>query len=666
MPIWCAPESTDVVLLSWSGSERATEIKRHKSKLEELAHRGGCAWIRLTSSFLETRFRLIPVEHTFPESGSNETILRELQQWYSLQINSLDRVYLVAQEHVNESCYDITEYIERCITGEVSIADRLRGRTIFRLHQIETDAHDLLSNHGTNGIVEHVLGSYIQEFGDSIGNTVLGFCCRLPLFLSPLRIPASTIPWSPDLNSYFQSVWGERFTEYLPLVFYGVYDATAVRSAFWNGLTQQFSKVCVSGFRHFCHRFGLQYAIEISANEQSLEFDIATILEYSDGVIFSGAEEHSNSADSQDAKDKPRAASHERLQVPASLPFPVNTPKRFLIAKWIASRASTENSRNISICRSNPPTTTQYAYDRILGFNSWMANESEKTDEEDSNCKEKLASRDFNSQSLGLKRAKNLVPRFACSIGEPERSVLIISPLQSLWSRTDERGWREITDSWAWLCQTVWNFGYDFDIATESDCVNARFDKKNRSIRVNDSSYRVVLIPSCASLQECTASLLTEVVAGRGKLIVDDPVPYLFNSKLGLDTHPLELLLYHQRASLLRGTAAEKTDTLKKLLRKWVKPALRVYAKPDNILIEAIRFQHRRTEALELFYLFNATQSSINALIEVRGESVAVEEWETTCEERSNLDFWHANGNTYLNRSFGCWQSRLVTARRKV
>jgi hypothetical protein len=663
---WHASEAVDAVLLSWSFSERPTEIKRHRATLEGLTRGGKCAWIRLTSSFTETRFRLTSVEHTFPASVRNETIRRELIQWHSFQNICLDRIYLVAQEHVKETCYDITDYIKRCLTGDLSIADRLRGRTIFGLRQIETDAYDLLSSLGSSGVIKHALRPYIHEFGDFIGNTILGFCCQLPSFLSPLNTPALTVPWSPDLRPYFQSIWGERLTEHLPLIFYGAHGTAAIRSAFWDGLTQQYSKVWIDGFRKFCHRLRVQYAVEIPASEQSLEFDIGTILKYSDGAIFIGPKENANSSNSQDAKEKSRTASHERLCVSDSTPFPIDTPKRFLIVKCIASQAGTRTSRIVSIWRSKPPTTAQYAFDRALGFNSWMANESENTDEKDSKCEEKHASRDFVSQSFPLKQARNLVTRSACSIGVPQRSVLIISPLQSLWSRTDEREWREITSSWAWLCQTVWNLGYDFDIATESDCVNAKFNKSSRSIRVNTGSYRVVLIPSCTSLQEYTVSLLTGVIAGRGKLIAVDPVPYLFNSKLELDTHPLELLLYHQRASLLRGTVAEKTETLKQLLRKWVKPVLRVYAKPDNILTSAIRFQHRRTEAFDLFYLFNATQSSVETLIEIRGESEEVEEWGATSGEKSDIDFWHADGNTYLNRSFDCWQSRLVTTRRKV
>ena len=665
MPTLYIPGAVDAVLFSWSCSEWPTGIKHHRAKLERLAREGRCAWIRLTSSFTETRFWLTPVEHTFPESGSNEAIQRELRQWHSPQHSHFDRVYLVAQEHVRETCYDITDYIKRCLSGDLSIADRLRGRTIFGFHQIETDACDLLSTPGTNEMGERVLRPYIHEFADFIGNTVLGFCCQLPPFLSPLKTSASTVPWSPDLMPYFQLIWGERLTEYLPLIFYGEHDAAAVRSVFWNGLTQQFSEACIGGFRHFCHLAGLQFAIEIPAGERSLGFDIGTILKYSDGAILVGPSGGTNSNDNPNAMEKSEAVGRETLRLSIPNPDPINTPKRFLIAKWVASRPSTADFRVISIRRSKPPTPVQYAFDRVLGFNSWIGNESENADKRDSKYKGKHASRDFAYQSFPLQQVKGCVTGSTCLIGEPQRSVLVISPLHSLWSRTDERAWSEITKSWAWLCQTVWNLGYDFDIATESDCVNAKFEKKSRLIRVNGTSYRVILIPSCTSLQEYTVSLLTEVIAGRGKLIAVDPVPYLYNGKLALDTHPLELLLYHQRTSLLRGTAAEKTQTLKQLLGKWVKPELRVYVKPDNILTSAIRFQHRRAGELQLFYLFNASQCSIETLIEIRGESVEVEEWGTTNGERTDLDYWHANGNTYLNCSFDRWQSRLVTLRKR-
>ena len=657
----------DAVVLSWSFSECPAEIQHHQAKLEGIAQEGRYAWIRLTSSFTGTRFRLTPVEHTFPESSSNEAVQRELRHWHSSQHFCFDRVYLVAQEHVKETCYDITDYIKRCLSGDFSIAGRLRGRTIFGLHQIETDAHDLLSNSGNNEMEERFLKPYIQEFNEFIGNTVVGFCWQTPLGLSPLDTPASTIPWGPDLKPYLQSIWGERFTENLPLIFYGVYDSAAVRSAFWNVLTRRFSEVCIGGLRRFCHRLGLRFAIEIPVDERSLEVDIGTILKHSDGAILVDANGSANfDGTTQDMIAKPETARQTMSRLAVLNASPINAPKRFLVAKWAASRTSTANSRVVSIWRSESPTPMQYTFDRLLGFNSWMADERENADVENRRYEGKQTPQNSSSQSFSLKQAKNGAIKLTPLMRQPERSVLIISPLHSLWSRTDERIWNEITDAWAWLCQTVWNLGYDFDIVTENDCANAAFDKKSHSIRINAGSYRVILVPSCASLQEHTVSLLKEMIAGRGKLIVVDPVPYLFNGKRGLDTHQLELLLYHQRTSLLRGTAAEKTETLKQLLAKWVKPELQVYEKPDNILTSVIRFQHRQTGTLGLFYLLNTSQSSIETLIEIRGEAVEVQEWETTNDEKTDVDFWIANGNTYLNRSFDCWQSRLVTTRKKV
>ena len=649
----------DAVLLSWSFSERPAEIKRHRAKLKRLAREGGCAWVRLTSSLSETRFRLTPNEHTFSESGSNETIRRELRQWYSAQRVCFDRVYLIAQDHVKETCYDVTDYIQRCLSGESSIADRLRGRTLFGLRQIETDAYDLLSIPGANAVVERVLAPYIHEFANFIGNTVIGFCCQLPQFLSPLRTPPQAIPWSPNLRSYFESIWGEKLTEYLPLIFYGVYDTAAVRRVFWNGLTQQLSEICIGGFRDFCHRLGLQFAIGVAANGKSLGFDIGTILKYSDGAILVGPKDSADSDDNHDTMQRLRTVNQETLWFSIPNPSPITTPKRFLVAKLVTSRPSTTDSRVLGVWRSNPPTKVQYAFDRVLGFNSWIADESENAEERDSKCVEK------HTSFFPLRKAKNRVKGSVCLIGEPLRSVLIISPLYSLWSRTDERTWSEITDSWAWLCQTVWDLGYDFDIAAENDCVNAKFDKKSRLIKVNASSYRVILVPSCTSLEESTVNLLTKVIAGRGRLVAVDPVPYLFNGKIGFGAHPLDLLLYHQRTSLLKGTASEKTEALKQLLKKWVEPALQVYVKPDNVPTAAIHFQHRRSEELDLFYLFNTSQSSIETLIEIQGESAGVEEWETRSGERTDLDYWHANGNTYLDCSFDCLRSRLVTLRRR-
>ena len=53
-------------------------------------------------------------------------------------------------------------------------------------------------------------------------------------------------------------------------------------------------------------------------------------------------------------------------------------------------------------------------------------------------------------------------------IGVPKRSVLILSPIHSLWTKPDPKGWNWLVKEWSWLCQTVWQLGYDFDIASRN------------------------------------------------------------------------------------------------------------------------------------------------------------------------------------------------------
>ena len=159
--------------------------------------------------------------------------------------------------------------------------------------------------------------------------------------------------------------------------------------------------------------------------------------------------------------------------------------------------------------------------------------------------------------------------------------------------------------------------------------------------------------------------VLTQFVKARGKLIAIDPVPYLLNGRIGLDPYPLERLLYRWRTSILRGTTSEKVVALERLLRKRVKLPIQIYAKPDNASTRAIAFQHRESEDLDLFYLFNRGERPLETLIEIRWEAT-VEEWDTTTGEQLVRDHWHADGKTYTTLSFDRQQGRLIVARKNA
>lgn len=637
-----AAQTKREVLLPFPRLTTQKEIDAHREKLQQLKRKSVAAWLLLDTVTAGTRFWLNFVEHSFHQTEGQEAIQNQLRGW-AHTTQPPDRIYLLAQTSADAPCYDITDYVQRCVEGDLSVADRLRGRTIFRLYQTETQGYDLLSSQGVGALAHQVLKRYIDEFPDLIQHSVTGFCCEFPTFLSPLKVPATSIPWSDALRETLDP----EVLAHLPLVYYETYDSATIRSLLWERLTQQFTRVCVGGLRNFSRQWNLQFAISFPSTAKALEVDIATILKTADRPILNANK--------------------------------LNKPKPFLIAKQIASRRllrpdrpfrdqgsprfsapihrgesgseqsrfeSVDGSSQISLCRTDSHAD-RFIADSVLGFNSWIRNE------EHSNSKVTSGANEAHYFSQFL------------SIGMPRRSVLVLSPIHSLWTKPDPKGWNWLVKEWGWLCQTIWELGYDFDIVSETALVEAEVDKSDHALRLNGGYYSSVLLPPCLALQEKTVEVLTRLVKARGGLIAVDPVPYLLNGRIGLDPYPLERLLYRRRTAILRGPTNEKVTALERLLRKQVKLPIQIYAKPDNTPTQTIVLQHRESADLDLFYLFNRGEGSIETLIEIQWEST-VEEWDPTDGERNALSHWHADGKTYTQLSFDSGQGRFLVARRDV
>ncbi len=617
------------VLLPFPRLATRKEIDTHRVKLQQFKRANIATWLLLDTVTAGTRFWLNFIEHTFHQTQGRAAIQKHLRGWARTAQTS-DRIYLLAEANADAPCYDITDYIQRCLDGDLSVADRLKGRTIFRLYQTERQGYDLLSSQGIGALAHQVLERYVHEFYDLIEHPVVGFCCEFPTFLSPLKVPSTSIPWS----AAFEKTLAPELLSHLPLIHYETYDSATIRSRFWERLTQQFAKVCVEGLREFAHQWNLQFAINFPSTAKALEVDIGTILKAADRPILN-----------TDKLDK---------------------PKQFLIAKQIAScfesprwnrdRLKNRNqegggSRQISLCRSDSHSN-QFIADSALGFNSWMYVEDSRN-------------RDGIHNASRFAAGGNETHYFSqfLSIGVPKRQVLILSPIHSLWTKPDPKGWNWLVKEWSWLCQTLWALGYDFDIASETVLATAEMDKPARALHLNGGYYSSVLLPSCLALQEGTIEVLTQFVKARGGLIAIDPVPYLLNGRIGLDPYPLERLLYRWRTSILRGTPGERIAALERLLRKRIKRPIQIYTRPDNTPTRTIVAQHRGLADLDLFYLFNRGEQPIETLIEIQWESI-VEEWDTINGEHHARCHWHADRKTYAQLSFDGGQSRFIVTRR--
>ena len=617
------------VLLPYPRLTTRKEINTHRLQLQQLKQDSRAAWILLDTVTDGTRFWLNFVERTFHQTQSREAIRSHFQNWAHTSQTS-DRVYLLAQENTDAPCYDITDYVRHCVDGDLSVADRLKGRTIFRLYQTELHGYDLLSQQGVDTLTHQILERYLHEFHDLIQHPVVGFCCEFPTFLSPLRVPETAIPWSDA----FAKTLDPELLAHLPLIHYETYDSATIRNRFWTRLTQEFAKVCVGSLREFACQRDLQLAVNFPSTAKALEVDIGTILQLADRPILNA---------------------HK-----------LDKPKPFLIAKQIASRRplrldrsprslvpihrgesgsehnrseSSEASGQISLCRSESHAD-QFVADCAVGFNSWMYNGVPNNDRFASGSNDVRCSGEF------------------LSIGVPKRSVLILSPIHSLWTKPDPKGWNWLVKEWGWLCQTIWQLGYDFDITSEAGLAAAEVDKSTRALCLNGEYYASVMLPSCLALQEKTVEVLTQFVKARGGLIAMDPIPYLLNGRIGLDPYPLERLLYRRRTAILRGPAKEKITALERLLHKQIKQAIQIYAKPDNTQTRSIVAQHRESAALDLFYLFNRGEQSIETLIEIQWEST-LEEWNATNGEQCARDHWQADGEDLHTVVLRLWPGQV-------
>ena len=584
----------------------------HHSELKKLSRLGKQTWIKLDSAFLNTRYRLNVLELNFKASENAQSIqlyLRHLlyRKDADDKATSFYHFFLVAQPGSDSLYYNITEYIQNCIAGDIAVAERLIGRTILYIYQPDENGYDLLSDVGVNAFIKDYPASYVQTYG---ADSIIGFAFEPPQFLSVFDSDAASVPWSSTLLDYIRD---ENFRDlvkatpntqasFLPFLFYEKYNSPVIRSVFWQELTSQFVRSFIVGLREYCHEHHLRIAMTINESARSLQYELRTLLRQVDCPILVKSES--------------------------------DTSRQFVVAKSVCS-----HSNNVGIMHKENLSLTQFNNDVVHGFNAWVTYRN-----------------NIKDNDLISNRQLDILQN-----GFPQRQILMLSPTQSLWMKPEEKQWNSITKAWGWLCQIVWHMGYDFDIVSEVQLFYAQVDKKKGLIQLNGSDYHLVLLPSCLSLHKNTIQCLNSFTKSKGKLIINAPVPYLLNGKIGLEPYLLERLVYGRRTTILDGPNNERESELRKLLQKWIIPTITVFHGNENQRLETVKISHKITEDHQYFCLYNSADNTIETLVEIVGKLEKIKEIEFATGKVGPVDSWYANGNTYLNCTFTPYQSRLLS-----
>ena len=581
------------------------DFAAHQTEIHKLSRLKKKAWILLDSNRIQTRFHLQPLVLNFKPSQEPTSIQGMLQNVCSnikMEKNGecIDFFYLVSKPLTEEVFYEISDYVNRCIAGDLSVAERLRGRTIIYISQTEDSAFDLLSDNGVQDYIDEYLYNYIRRYDTTEIN---GFIVDMPRFLSTIDvIKQASLPWSHSVLQYLNSqnmhlgYKSKTNTDkpFLPFLFYEAYDSPIVRSFYWQILSSQFSRCFMKGIREFCHQHGFRFAAAIRESARSLEYDLGTLL--------------------------------ENVDCPILTTLSGDTSRRFAVSKYICSNKTQPGITSIS-----EHTFSGFLSDASIGFNHWVTEKK---------------------VSLHSEKYEHGIISKLLQVGLPKREILMIAPTQSLWMKPEENQWNSIIKAWGWLCKTVWNLGYDFDIVSENHFIKATVDIDQCQIHLDGNPYQLVLLPCSISLHETSVQRLTEYTKSKGKIIANAPVPYLLNGRIGLEPYLLERLLYKRQTIILDGPENEREIDIKKYLNSFVSQRITVYSKETDQRCESIRLHIRQDKNRNLYFIFNTDKNSIATLIEIIGEFKNVKELNLKSGKEIDAEFWHANRNTYFNCTF--------------
>ena len=536
-------------------------------------------------------------------------------------------VFLRSDANPAEPYYDITDHFAECLRGDLNIAAKLLGRTIFVLHYTaRIDGHntDVLSPEGIDVLIQKVYEPYMQTFGDYSSNVILGFCVELPDFLCFDRAPANTLPWTPGLPDYFADVKNYDLLERLPLLFYDAYEAATIRHDFWQVLTQRYADVCLTRLRDWCHIHGLQLAVTHPPLARSLTRNALP--------LFASA-------------DIPGV--HLRFPSKSSKGESLNPDKRIVLLKQSASVAE----------QFGAPTLIQQDDSIHTGapVEAWIRNLHEQVIAGGNQFAISHPSTMMDNLDVYLRRLS-----FVMSCGRRRCNLLVLNPIGSLWAKFGHQDWHWINSELASISSALINAQHDYDFGDESLLTTyGHIHKRSKKLIVGDVSYKAVLIPPCITLQSATIVLLRRFISARGKLIAMESLPYLMDGKTGDYAYPLEKLLYKRRTTILRGTQEEKLRQLMVLMDKIAGDGIVIYSRPDNLKTQSIRKHHRQYENIAICFLLNVESHSVDTLVEIAGE-VCVEEWNSEYGERDQPTQWHADKKTYAELHFEAGQARLM------
>lgn len=638
-------------ILTWDGYFSEKAVRSHLALLKAEKQQARQVWVSIQpvlQSYIKPRYSLVFSKISLPRTLRPEDVrpfvFTKLPPFIA---GCLIKTFLQSAEGAKEPYYDITAQFRHILKGDLQVAGKLKGRTIFCLFTETNDVSiDVLAAEGVEILIRQLFAPYASTFKDYLGKVIIGFCIEPPDFLNcdvknPLKLP-----WTPELPDYFPEDYDVLAK--LPMLFYDTYESGVVQQDFWQTLTQKFAETCVARLQKWCHEQEIKLALTQPIRARTFTQNSLPLFAEADvpGV--------------HQIKDGGQGRGQEELQ-PA---------KRLILLKSASSISAQFNKpRTLKSGFAPPPHDGK-------SKEVWFASQAELFGWLDDLHWEYIAG--CNLLSLSNQKGKimdsveNYIERlnYVLSHGERYRRLLIVNPISSLWVKFGSQDWRWIINELAYISEQLLMSHHDFDYVDETLMVTRgqiqhvkeafRFVRRRKTeLNIGGGIYSVLLIPPCINLQSKAVEMLQEFISAKGRLIICEPLPYLMDGMTGDYAYPLERLLNHKRTTILRGSPEEKVLQLETILDKLAGNNISIYAKPENLKAKAIIKHHRKYENLDIFLLLNTRERRVDTLLEIDGKT-RLEEWSLIDGEKFDPTQWHADDKTYAELHFEAKMARLL------
>lgn len=378
---------------------------------------------------------------------------------------------------------------------------------------------DTLSEEAVARFIQVTHEAYARHFGDKFGTVIPGIFTDEPRYGFLIHQPSwdtdkrLALPWTPGLLEKFADEYGYDPVEHLPEYFFEVdgVDSTAPRVHYVETLQRMFLNAFARQISEWCHAHGLLFTGHV-VGEDSLSYQTQGV---GSAMRF-----------------------YEYLDMPG-MDLLTEHHHAYLTARQLAS-ASRQFGKPRRLCEcygctgwAFPPIGFQAIGDWLaalgitfrcqhLAFYT-MAGEAKR----DYPCPVALQSNAPDAYRAQEERAARIAKWL--SYGREERSILVISPIESTWSRF-HFGWRKEEATKAadrrfnHLCNFLLANHLDFDCGDE-DILARHATLTGSRMSVGEAEYSAVVIPPMLTIRRSTLELLLRFRRQGGMVISLDEAP---------------------------------------------------------------------------------------------------------------------------------------------